>query len=122
MRICPTCGDLVTATMRCCPRCAGRLPQPGPGYPPGPGYLPAPAYPAEPGCQQPDYYEEALLEDDPAEADAFGDRFAGGPGTGGVPPWPALDRSPARPRRTRRPGCSTHRPPGLTGRRCATGP
>ena len=68
MRICPTCGDMVAATLRCCPRCAGPLPEPRTGEPAypgtpeypgesgytgGPGYLPAPYlaepdYPAEP--------------------------------------------------------------------------
>ena len=79
MRICPTCGDMVAATLRCCPRCAGPLPQPRAGYPGspeypresgytgGPGYLPAPYlaepdYPAEPGYRaEPDYLPAPYL-------------------------------------------------------------
>ena len=32
MRICPTCGDVVASTLRCCPRCTGPLPEPRTGY------------------------------------------------------------------------------------------
>ena len=49
MRICPTCGDMVAATLRCCPRCSGPLPEPRTGYGGPPGYAGEPGYPAEPG-------------------------------------------------------------------------
>jgi len=49
MRICPTCGDTVAATLRCCPRCSGPLPWPRTGYGGPPGYAGEPGYPAEPG-------------------------------------------------------------------------
>ena len=49
MRICPTCGDMVAATLRCCPRCSGPLPEPRTGYGGPPGYAGDPGYPAEPG-------------------------------------------------------------------------
>jgi hypothetical protein len=109
MRICPTCGDMVAATLRCCPRCAGPLPEPRTGYPGGPGYLPAPylaesdysaepGYPAEPGYGPepygPPWYGPAAYEDDPGP-EAFGDRFAGaGPETGGFRAWAALEPEP----------------------------
>ena len=49
MRICPTCGDMVAATLRCCPRCSGPLPEPRTGYGGPPGYAREPGYPAEAG-------------------------------------------------------------------------
>ena len=49
MRICPTCGDMVAATLRCCPRCSGPLPEPRTGYGGPPGYAGEPGYPAETG-------------------------------------------------------------------------
>ena len=49
MRICPTCEDMVAATLRCCPRCSGPLPEPRTGYGGPPGYAGEPGYPAEPG-------------------------------------------------------------------------
>ena len=60
MRICPTCGDMVAATLRCCPRCSGPLPEPRAGYGGPPGY-PArePGYPAETGYLPAPYLAEA---------------------------------------------------------------
>ena len=63
MRICPACGNMVAATLRCCPRCTGPLPEPRTGYGGPPGYSGEPA---------------------------IGDGFAGGaPETGRFPAWPA---------------------------------
>ncbi len=94
MRICPTCGDPVAGTPRCCPRCSAPLPEPGTaagpgtvtwpgivtwsgypeasgyrpdsGYPAKHGYTTGPEYPAEPGYPTgPDYAARPRYPADP---------------------------------------------------------
>ena len=70
MRICPTCGDMVAATLRCCPRCSGPLPEPRTGYPGPPGHPGEPGYPAEADYLPAPYAAEADYLPAPYAAEA----------------------------------------------------
>jgi hypothetical protein len=82
MRICPTCGDMVAATLRCCPRCSGPLPEPRTGYGGPPGYAGEPGYPAEAGYLPAPYAAGADYLPAPyaAEADYLPAPYAAEPG------------------------------------------
>jgi hypothetical protein len=100
MRICPTCADQVAVTLRYCPRCATRLPEPG--YRPDAGYRPGPGYYAEPGhypdprhYAEPGYYEEPEYDAEPGYPPAPG--YSAEPGySGPYLPAPYVD-APAQP-------------------------
>jgi hypothetical protein len=89
MRICPACAVQVAVTLRYCPRCGTRLPEPG--YRPAPGYYEEPGHYAEPRHYAgPAHYEEPEYDAEPGYPPASG--YPGDPGYQAASGYPGEPR------------------------------